>query len=195
MNKFLKSILKTAIYLLDQSDRVAADMRDRVADRVDEVSDRVSDLRNRARDLYGHEDHTLRNIMTFAAGVGVGIGAGCWDAACPDERRGYAQLNRRKGPRHRRPRTHSLLVRSKRGDRNGRRLRFDCLPDLRPGLLGWPACVSRGSGVSFNPTVFILSAMQMRRTNPQGGSIPRDSCFQPVFATHSSPVCCWVAWQ
>ena len=76
MNKFLKSILKTGIYLLDQSDRVAADMRERVADRVDEVSDRVSDLRDRARDLYGHEDHTLRNIMTFAAGVGVGIGAG-----------------------------------------------------------------------------------------------------------------------
>ena len=76
MNKFLKSVLKTAVYLLDQSDRVAADMRDRVVDRVDEVSDRVSDLRHRARDLYGHEDHTLRNIMTFAAGVGVGIGAG-----------------------------------------------------------------------------------------------------------------------
>jgi gas vesicle protein len=76
MNKFLKSILKTGIYLLDQSDRVAADMRERVADRVDEVSDRVSDLRDRARDLYGHEDHTLRNLMTFAAGVGVGIGAG-----------------------------------------------------------------------------------------------------------------------
>jgi hypothetical protein len=76
MNKFLKSVLKTAIYLLDQSDRVAADMRERVADRVDEVSERVSDLRHRARDFYGHEDHTLRNIMTFAAGVGVGIGAG-----------------------------------------------------------------------------------------------------------------------
>jgi len=76
MNKFLKSVLKTAIYLLDESDRVADDMRDRVADRVDEVSDRVSDLRHRARDLYGHEDHTVRNIMTFAAGVGVGIGAG-----------------------------------------------------------------------------------------------------------------------
>jgi YtxH-like protein len=72
MNKFLKSILKTAVYLLDQSDRVAADMRDR----VDDVGDRMSDLRDRARDLYGHEDHTLRNVLTFAAGVGVGIGAG-----------------------------------------------------------------------------------------------------------------------
>src|SRR3979411_36459 len=76
MNKFLKEILKTAVYLLDQSDRVAADMRDRVADRVDDVSDRLSYLRDRARDLYGHEDHTLRNVLTFAAGVGVGIGAG-----------------------------------------------------------------------------------------------------------------------
>ena len=46
-------------------------------DRVDRAADRVSDLRDQAQDLYtGGEDHTLRNVLTFAAGVGVGIGAG-----------------------------------------------------------------------------------------------------------------------
>jgi|ERR1700674_4372511 YtxH-like protein len=73
MNKLLKSVLRTAMFFLEQSDRVASDMRDR----VDRAADRVSDLRDQAQDLYtGGEDHTLRNVLTFAAGVGVGIGAG-----------------------------------------------------------------------------------------------------------------------
>ena len=76
INNVLKSVLKTALYFLDQSDRVASDMRDRVSDSLDSAADRVSDLRNRAHDLYEGESHTLRNVLTFAAGVGVGIGAG-----------------------------------------------------------------------------------------------------------------------
>jgi hypothetical protein len=75
MNKLLKSVLKTVVYLLDQTESVAEDMRDRVADSVDRAGDRMSDLRDRARDFYPGEDHTLRNILTFAAGVGVGVGA------------------------------------------------------------------------------------------------------------------------
>jgi len=75
-NNLLKSILKTAVYFLDQSDRVASDMRDRVSDSLDNAADRVSDLRDRAQDLYEGESHTLRNVLVFAAGVGVGIGAG-----------------------------------------------------------------------------------------------------------------------
>ena len=75
MNKLLKSVLKTVVYLLDQTESVAEDMRDRMADSVDRAGDRMSDLRDRARDFYPGEDHTLRNILTFAAGVGVGVGA------------------------------------------------------------------------------------------------------------------------
>ena len=75
MNKLLKSVLKTIVYLLEQTENVAEEMRDRVAEGVDRAADRVSDLRDRAQDLYPGEDHTLRNILTFAAGVGVGIGA------------------------------------------------------------------------------------------------------------------------
>jgi gas vesicle protein len=74
MNKLLKSVLKTAVYVLDQVGDVADDVREGVSKGVDRASDRVSDLRDRAQDFYpGREDHTLRNVLTFAAGVGVGI--------------------------------------------------------------------------------------------------------------------------
>lgn len=74
MNNLLKSVLKTVVFLLDQTEGTAGDVRDRVSEGVDRVADRVSDLRDRAQDLYsGTQDHTLRNILTFAAGVGVGV--------------------------------------------------------------------------------------------------------------------------
>jgi len=76
LNNLLKSILKTAVYFVEQSDRVASDVRDRVSDSLDSASDRVSDLRDRAQDYYEGENHTLRNILTFTAGVGVGVGVG-----------------------------------------------------------------------------------------------------------------------
>lgn len=75
MNDLIKSILKTAVYFLDQTNSFTSNVKHRVSDTIDDASDRVSDLRDRASDLYGHEDHTLRNILTFAAGVGVGVGA------------------------------------------------------------------------------------------------------------------------
>ena len=50
-------------------------MRDRVSDSLESASDRVSDLRDRAHDLYEGDGHTFRNVMTFVAGVGVGVGA------------------------------------------------------------------------------------------------------------------------
>jgi len=71
MNNLIKSILKTAVYFLDQTDRFADDVRDRVAD----ASDRLSDLRDRATEIYEGPSHTGRSVLMFAAGVGVGIGA------------------------------------------------------------------------------------------------------------------------
>jgi YtxH-like protein len=66
LSAVLRPILKTAVYLMDQS-----------ADVVDRASDRASELAEDARDaIYPREDHTLRNLFAFAAGVGVGIGAG-----------------------------------------------------------------------------------------------------------------------
>jgi hypothetical protein len=75
MNKLIKSILKTAVYFLDQTDRFASDVRDRVSDGVDLASDKVSGLRDQAQELSEGPDHTFRNVLTFAAGVGVGVGA------------------------------------------------------------------------------------------------------------------------
>lgn len=75
MNNLIRSILKTAVYFLDQTNDFTSDVRDRVSDTVDRASDRVSDLRDQVSDIYSGEDHTVRNVLTFVAGVGVGIGA------------------------------------------------------------------------------------------------------------------------
>lgn len=66
INRLLKSILKTAVYILDQT-----------AEQVDRVSERASNIADDAREaIYPREDHTLRNVLSFAAGVGLGVGAG-----------------------------------------------------------------------------------------------------------------------
>jgi hypothetical protein len=71
MNNLIKSILKTVVYFLDQTDRVTSEVRDRAYD----AADRVSDIRDRAVDIYNGPNHTMRNVLMFAAGVGVGAGA------------------------------------------------------------------------------------------------------------------------
>jgi gas vesicle protein len=76
VNKYLKSILKTALYIMDQYDSASSGLRDRVSDSTERVSDRISDIADRGREMIYGEDHTMRNILVFAAGVGVGIGAG-----------------------------------------------------------------------------------------------------------------------
>ena len=76
MTKLLKSILKTAVYILDQTENATEDIRDRVSDHVDRVSDQVSDITDRGRKAIYGENHTMRNVLTFAAGLGIGIGAG-----------------------------------------------------------------------------------------------------------------------
>ncbi len=66
MSSVLKSVLKTAVYIMDQT-----------ADQVDRASDRASQIADDARTaIFPEEDHTLRNVLLFAAGVGVGVGAG-----------------------------------------------------------------------------------------------------------------------
>ncbi len=70
MNKFLKSALKTAVCVMDQY----VEQVDRASNRV---SDSVSDLVDRSKEIVGvREDHTVRNVLYFAAGIGVGVGAG-----------------------------------------------------------------------------------------------------------------------
>lgn len=65
-NNLLRSALKTATYVMDQT-----------ADQVERVSDRAADYAEDARSaIFPEEDHTLRNVLLFVAGVGVGVGAG-----------------------------------------------------------------------------------------------------------------------
>ncbi|HEY3971802.1 MAG TPA: YtxH domain-containing protein [Candidatus Sulfotelmatobacter sp.] len=70
MSKLLNSLLKTAVFVANQY----YEQVDRAADRV---TDRVSDIVDRSKEIVrGSENHTLRNVLSFAAGMGVGVGAG-----------------------------------------------------------------------------------------------------------------------
>lgn len=60
MNKFLRSLLKAGIYLLEQRDLVKA--------RVEDLTDRAGQA------IRGQEDHTVRNAISFAAGTALGVG-------------------------------------------------------------------------------------------------------------------------
>ena len=65
-SSLLRSILKTAVYIMDST-----------ADSVDRVSDRASRFADDARDaIYPDRGNAIRNVLSFAAGVGVGIAAG-----------------------------------------------------------------------------------------------------------------------
>jgi YtxH-like protein len=75
----LKTLLQAGLYLVDQPESVARDVRDRVqsgfssaGDRLNDVSDSLSDMRDR---ITGR-DNTLRYVLSFAAGVGLGVGVG-----------------------------------------------------------------------------------------------------------------------
>lgn len=76
MNKFLKSLLRTAICVMDQYSEQVDRASDRVSGMVDRGRDRVSEMVDRGREVIYPENHELRNILSFAAGVGIGIGAG-----------------------------------------------------------------------------------------------------------------------
>jgi hypothetical protein len=56
VNKFLKSLLRTAVYMMDQC-----------YEHVDRASDHVSDMVDRSREVIYPENHELRNILSFAA--------------------------------------------------------------------------------------------------------------------------------
>jgi len=73
-NRLLKSLLKTTVYILDQT----AEQVDRVADRTSEIRDQAKRVIDTATSAIQpqREDHTLRNLVSFAAGVGLGVGAG-----------------------------------------------------------------------------------------------------------------------
>jgi len=79
MKSILKSVLKAGLCMLDQAD---SEVRDRVSAGVDEVSDRARRtygeasrrLDRASRAIQGESDNTLRNTVSFLAGIGLGAG-------------------------------------------------------------------------------------------------------------------------
>ncbi len=66
----MKTALKTSLYLLEQSEKKTSGIREQVKDKVEDITDR-------ARQVFpGEEDHTLRNAMSIAAGIGLGVALG-----------------------------------------------------------------------------------------------------------------------
>lgn len=75
MNKFYKALLRTAVCVMDQYSSQVDRATESVSGFVDRASDRASDLVDRGREMIQPEDHTLRNTVSFAVGLGVGVGA------------------------------------------------------------------------------------------------------------------------
>jgi ElaB/YqjD/DUF883 family membrane-anchored ribosome-binding protein len=84
MNKFLKLLLGTSLYLLEQSDNATKSARERAAHQIDDLRDvaqqkyetAASRVARASRAIRGKDSYILSNALRFAAGVGVGIGVG-----------------------------------------------------------------------------------------------------------------------
>jgi gas vesicle protein len=84
MNKFLKLLLGTSLYLLEQSDSATKNVRDRAVDHISELRDvaqeKLETASNRvaraSRAIRGEDNYVLSNTLRFLAGVGVGLGVG-----------------------------------------------------------------------------------------------------------------------
>jgi len=84
MNKFLKLLLGTTLYVLEQSDQSTRKIRNRAADNIDDLRDMAQEKYATASDrvsrasqaLMGENSHVVGNILSLAAGVGIGVGIG-----------------------------------------------------------------------------------------------------------------------
>jgi ElaB/YqjD/DUF883 family membrane-anchored ribosome-binding protein len=84
MNKFLKLLLGTSLYLLEQSDSVTKNARERAVGQMEDLRDvaqqKYESAANRvaraSRAIRGEDSNVVGNALRFVAGVGVGIGVG-----------------------------------------------------------------------------------------------------------------------
>ncbi len=97
MNKFLKLLLGTTLYVLEQSDRSTRKIRNRAADNLDDLRDMAQEKYETASDrvsrasqaLLGEDSHVVGNVLSLAAGIGIGVGLGLLFApASGEETRG-----------------------------------------------------------------------------------------------------------
>ena len=89
MNKWLKLLLGTGLYVLEQTDHgatraYARSAKDRASDGINDLRDAVQDryevasnrFTNASRAIRGEDSRVLGNSLRFAAGVGIGVGLG-----------------------------------------------------------------------------------------------------------------------
>jgi gas vesicle protein len=84
MNKALKLILGTAVYLLEQSDKATKGARGRAADHFDDLRDAAQEKYETAADrlnrasavIKGEDSNVMGNVLSLAAGIGIGVGLG-----------------------------------------------------------------------------------------------------------------------
>jgi ElaB/YqjD/DUF883 family membrane-anchored ribosome-binding protein len=97
MNKFLKLLLGTTLYVLEQSDRSTRKIRNRAADNLDDLRNMAQEKYETAGDrvsrasqaLLGEDSHVVGNVLSLAAGIGIGVGLGLLFApASGEETRG-----------------------------------------------------------------------------------------------------------
>jgi hypothetical protein len=97
MNKLLKLLLGTTLYVLEQSDQSTRKIRNRAADNLGDLRDMAqekyataSDRVSRATDaLTGEDSRVLGTVLSLAAGIGIGVGLGLMFApASGEETRG-----------------------------------------------------------------------------------------------------------
>jgi len=84
MNKFLKLLLGTSLYLLEQSDGATKGVRDRAVDQISDLREAAQEkyevaadrVARASRAIRGEDNRVLSNTLRFVAGVGIGIGVG-----------------------------------------------------------------------------------------------------------------------
>ena len=85
MNDFLKLLLGTGLYLLEQSDVSTGKIRDRAAGNLNDLRDFAQKKYDTATGRLGKASRAIRgddegqvvgNILSLAAGIGIGLAAG-----------------------------------------------------------------------------------------------------------------------
>ena len=84
MNKLLKLLLGTGLYLLEQSDSTTKTVRDRAVEHMGDLRDAAQEkyafaadrVSRASRAIRGDDNEMLRGLLYFAAGAGTGIGLG-----------------------------------------------------------------------------------------------------------------------
>jgi hypothetical protein len=84
MNKFLKLLLGTSLYLLEQSDSGTRKVRERAVGEIEDLRDAARARYETAADrvirasraIRGEDRHIVDSALWFVGGVGVGVGVG-----------------------------------------------------------------------------------------------------------------------